>query len=55
MWVGFRQQIRSDLLVNGDRVALDDEASGWSSGCRRHRAKADVGGVGGCPPCSPGR
>jgi hypothetical protein len=25
-WVGFRQQIYPDLLVGGDRVALDDEA-----------------------------
>jgi hypothetical protein len=27
--VGLRQQICPDLLVGGDRVALDDEASGW--------------------------
>jgi hypothetical protein len=44
-WVGFLQQIYSDLLVSGDRVALDDEASGWSSGSHRHRAKVDVDGI----------
>jgi hypothetical protein len=33
-------------LVGGDRVAFDDEADSWSGGCRRHRAKADVDGVG---------
>jgi hypothetical protein len=27
-WVGFCQQICSDLLIGSDRVALDDEASG---------------------------
>jgi hypothetical protein len=41
-WVGFRQQIYSDLLVGSDSVALDDKASGWSGGLRRHRAEADV-------------
>jgi hypothetical protein len=35
-WVGFRQQICPDLLVGGDRVALDDEAGGWSGGFHRH-------------------
>jgi hypothetical protein len=35
-WVGFLHQICSDLLVSGDRVALDDEACGWTGGCRRH-------------------
>jgi hypothetical protein len=45
-WVGFLRQICFDLLVGSDRVALDDEAGGWSGGCRRHRAKADVDGVG---------
>jgi hypothetical protein len=45
-WVGFRQQSCSDLLVGGDRVALDDEASGSSVGFRRHRVEADVDGVG---------
>jgi hypothetical protein len=45
-WVGLRQQICPDLLVMGDCVALDDKASGWSSGSLWHRAKADVDGVG---------
>jgi hypothetical protein len=45
-WVGFYQQIYFDLLVGGDRVAFDDEASGWSGGSCRHRAKANVDGVG---------
>jgi hypothetical protein len=45
-WVGLLRQIYFDLLVGGDRVALDDEAGGWSGGCRQHRAKADVDGVG---------
>jgi hypothetical protein len=45
-WVGFRQQIYPDLLVGSDRVALDDKASSWSGGFRRHRAEADVDGVG---------
>jgi hypothetical protein len=40
-WVGFRQQICPDLLIGGDRVALDDEADGWSSGFCRHGAEAD--------------
>jgi hypothetical protein len=44
--VGLLQQICFDLLVGGDRVALNDEAGGWNSGCHRHRAKADVDGVG---------
>jgi hypothetical protein len=35
-WVGFRQQICPDLLVGGDRVALDDKAGGWSGGFCRH-------------------
>jgi hypothetical protein len=35
-WVGFCQQICSDLLVSGYRVVLDDETSGWSCECRRH-------------------
>jgi hypothetical protein len=26
-------------LVGGDRVAFDDEAGGWSGGCRRHQPK----------------
>jgi hypothetical protein len=41
-WAGFLQYIGFDLLVGGDRVAFDDEASGWSGGFRRHRAEADV-------------
>jgi hypothetical protein len=45
-WVGFHQHICPDLLVGGDRIALDDEATGWSGGFRRHRAEADVDGVG---------
>jgi hypothetical protein len=45
-WVGLRQQIGPNLLVGGDRIALDDEASGWSGGFRRHRAKADVDRIG---------
>jgi hypothetical protein len=45
-WVGFRQQIRVDLLVGGDRVALDDEVSGRSDGFCRYRAEADVDGIG---------
>jgi hypothetical protein len=28
--VGFGQQICPDLLVGGDRVALDDKAGGWA-------------------------
>jgi hypothetical protein len=32
--------------MGGDRVAFDDEARGWSGGCRRHRAEAYVDGVG---------
>jgi hypothetical protein len=45
-WVGFLRQICFDLLVGGDRIAFDDEARGWSSGCCRHRAKVDDNGVG---------
>jgi hypothetical protein len=54
-WVGFRQQICPYLFVGSDRVALDDEADGWSvwnspalsrSRCRRYWR--------GCLPCSPG-
>jgi hypothetical protein len=30
--VGFLQQIGSDLLVGGDRSALDDVACGWNGG-----------------------
>jgi hypothetical protein len=30
--VGFRQQICSDLLVGGGRIAFDDEAGCWSGG-----------------------
>jgi hypothetical protein len=45
-FVGFRQQICSDLLVGSDRFSLDDEASGWSGGFCRHRAEADVDRVG---------
>jgi hypothetical protein len=44
--VGFRQQICSELLVGGDRIAFDDEAGSWSGGFRRHLAKADVDGIG---------
>jgi hypothetical protein len=32
-------------LVGGDRIALDDEAGGWSGGFHRHRTKADVDGL----------
>jgi hypothetical protein len=31
-WVGFRGQICFDLLVDGDHVAFDDKAGGWSGG-----------------------
>jgi hypothetical protein len=43
---GFFQQIGSDLLVGGDRSALDDVACGWNGGSNRHRANEDVDGVG---------
>jgi hypothetical protein len=32
-------------LVGSDRIALDDEAGGWSGGFHRHRTKADVDGL----------
>jgi hypothetical protein len=38
-WVGFCQQIYSNLLVSGDRAALDDEAGGWSGGFHRMEPK----------------
>jgi hypothetical protein len=44
--VGFYQQICPDLLVGSDRISLDDEASGWSSGFFWHRTKAYVDGIG---------
>jgi hypothetical protein len=44
--VGLRQQICPDQLVGGDRIALYDEAGGWTSGFRWHGAKADVDGIG---------
>jgi hypothetical protein len=44
--MGLHQQICPDLLVGGDRIALDDEASGWSGRFRRHGAEADVDGIG---------
>jgi hypothetical protein len=42
-WVGFCRQLCSDLLVGGDCVSLDDEASGWSGGFRRCRTEAATG------------
>jgi hypothetical protein len=41
-WVGFHQQMCPDMLVGGDRIALEDEASDWSGGFRRLRTGADV-------------
>jgi hypothetical protein len=38
-WVGLLRQICFNLFVGGDRVAFDDEAGGWSGGCRRHQPK----------------
>jgi hypothetical protein len=38
-WVGFCQQIYFDLLIGGDRVALDDKACDRSSGCHRIEPK----------------
>lgn len=35
-WVGFRQDIRFDLLGGSDRSVLDDETGGWSDGLCRH-------------------
>jgi hypothetical protein len=43
---GFLSTDLFDLLVGGDRVVFDDEAGGWSGGCRLHRTKVDVDGVG---------
>jgi hypothetical protein len=45
-WESFHQQICPDLLVEGDRVALDDKAGDWSSGFRRHGTEADVNRIG---------
>jgi hypothetical protein len=45
-WVGFRQQICSDLLVGGDHIALNDEAGSWSDGFLQHGAEANVDGIG---------
>jgi hypothetical protein len=44
--VGFCQQIGSNLLVGGDYISLDGEASGCSGGFCWHRAEADADGVG---------
>jgi hypothetical protein len=44
--VGFCQQICLDMLVGGDRVALNDEADGCSSGFHRHQAEVDVDRIG---------
>jgi hypothetical protein len=45
-WVGFRQHIGFNKLVGGDCIALNDEEGGWSGGFCRHRAEADVDGIG---------